>query len=528
MFLNSILKNDTTKTYDLQDRIKHLLTLLPGIGDPLPPSWVDIRENLLLLKITDHFITFDRFREVCADYDITDPSVIRTLSGYFSRIGAITHYIDDPLLQERIYLDSNWLVNTVYEVLDNKEIKKKKGRLQEEDITAIWHIKELNFEVNKLTQLMHKFGLMYHIPQSKSYVVPEHLPTDKPYQEWDYEQSSDILRFIYEFDKYMPQGLMSRLIVSLHEYIHDHKRVWHRGLNIKLKETNAEIIESYGSANAFEIRIAGSNKIELLAIIREHFSEILKPFRNLKYKQLVPCICEECVINTIPQFHDYKTLLKLREKGKLSQCPGSGELVDVNNLLRITGYIKENGEKAHFDEQIDHTALKTIELFLASSSELKPDREQVEIWINRENKTLIKKGVFLKLNLREDFLNAMSQTRSQDEYNKIIAKCDVIIFLFSTKVGKYTEEEFEIANKHFRETGKPKYIYTYFKEVQVNASDKSIVTDLMRIKRFKKKLENLGHFYTLYKSQEDLTKQLKNQLDKIIEEISLANNDYSE
>ena len=37
---------------------------------------------------------------------------------------------------------------------------------------------------------------------------------------------------------------------------------------------------------------------------------------------------------------------------------------------------------------------KTI--FLASSEELKDDRKEFEIFINRENKEFIKKGIFLK------------------------------------------------------------------------------------------------------------------------------------
>ncbi|MEM9276584.1 MAG: hypothetical protein AAGA80_27125, partial [Cyanobacteria bacterium P01_F01_bin.143] len=86
---------------------------------------------------------------------------------------------------------------------------------------------------------------------------------------------------------------------------------------------------------------------------------------------------------------------------------------------------------------------RIIKIFLASSSELKGDREQFEILIGRENKEYIRKGIFLELVIWEDFLDAMSATRLQDEYNKTIAECDVFVSLFWTKVGQYTEEEFE-------------------------------------------------------------------------------------
>ena len=50
----------------------------------------------------------------------------------------------------------------------------------------------------------------------------------------------------------------------------------------------------------------------------------------------------------------------------------------------------------------------------------------------------------------EDFLDALSGTCLQDEYNKSIRECDVFVMLLSTKVGKYTEEEFEAAFGQFK------------------------------------------------------------------------------
>ena len=59
-------------------------------------------------------------------------------------------------------------------------------------------------------------------------------------------------------------------------------------------------------------------------------------------------------------------------------------------------------------------------IFLASSSELKEDRQQFEIFIDRKNKEWVDKGIFLELIIWEDFLDALSKTRLQDEYNQAI------------------------------------------------------------------------------------------------------------
>jgi hypothetical protein len=152
-------------------------------------------------------------------------------------------------------------------------------------------------------------------------------------------------------------------------------------------------------------------------------------------------------------------------------------------------------------------------LFLASSSELKEDREQFEIFINRKNKDWIDKGVFLDLIIWEDFLDAVARARLQDEYNKAIQECDVFVMLFFTKVGKYTEEEFETAFGQFKTTNKP-FIFTYFKDAPISTSD--IGDDVLSLLQFKKKLSALGHFCPVYKNIDELKNKFNQQLDKLV------------
>ena len=72
-------------------------------------------------------------------------------------------------------------------------------------------------------------------------------------------------------------------------------------------------------------------------------------------------------------------------------------------------------------------------IFLASSSELKEDREKFEILINRKNQQWHDRGVFLDLEEWENFLDALSKSRLQDEYNKAIKECDIFVMLFWTR-----------------------------------------------------------------------------------------------
>lgn len=158
--------------------------------------------------------------------------------------------------------------------------------------------------------------------------------------------------------------------------------------------------------------------------------------------------------------------------------------------------------------------MQTQKIFLASSSELKEDRKEFEIFVNRKNKDWVSKGVFLELVLWEDFLDAMSPTRLQDEYNKKIRQCDVFVMLFFTKVGPYTAEEFETAFGQFQATRKP-FIFTYFKDAEISTGSAN-QKDLMSLWAFQEKLDALGHFYTRYQNIDALKLHFGQQLDKLV------------
>ncbi|MBN3519952.1 hypothetical protein JYB62_08045 [Algoriphagus lutimaris] len=165
--------------------------------------------------------------------------------------------------------------------------------------------------------------------------------------------------------------------------------------------------------------------------------------------------------------------------------------------------------------------MKTIRIFIASSSELKEDRDQFRNFISQQNDFLHKKGLYLELVQWENFLDAISDSRLQNEYNEAIRNCDIVLCLFFTKVGKYTAEEFDTAYQVFKEKGKPR-IWTYFKNAQINTG--SITDEINTLLAFKKKIGDLGHFYTEYTNIDNLINQYRFQLDKFLaiyeEEIS--------
>lgn len=109
---------------------------------------------------------------------------------------------------------------------------------------------------------------------------------------------------------------------------------------------------------------------------------------------------------------------------------------------------------------------RPIQIFLASSNELKAEREQFANFIRQRNDLWqAEKGIQFRLRIWEDESTAISPTHSQDEYNRLIPHCDMLVVLAHTKVGIYTGQEFEVGYEHFLRTGKPE-IFPYFKKLQ--------------------------------------------------------------
>lgn len=150
--------------------------------------------------------------------------------------------------------------------------------------------------------------------------------------------------------------------------------------------------------------------------------------------------------------------------------------------------------------------MKKITIFLASSNELLPERENFEIEIYRKSKTWSEKDIILHLDIWEDMSGKMSQTSSQDEYNKRVKSSDLFVILVYTKLGMYTEAEFNNAYEHFKANNKP-FIYTYFKESEEPVND--------TVPKFKEKLSKEGHFHTPFKDSNHLWNLFNKELDRL-------------
>ncbi len=306
------------------------------------------------------------------------------------------------------------------------------------------------------------------------------------------------------------------------------EKAWTTGALFQYEQTQV-LAEVTTRGDEIVLRARGPENKALLSVIASDLDALNASFAGLEGKvgKWVPCICHKCASSTAPELFEQKRLLQRRHDNKRTiECPTSYaevsvlELLDGLKLERLPHWAEDPGDQEPAPPPAPKEAKpavseKTVKIFLASSEELRGDRDAFDLYFRRQNDQLRKQGLYLEIIRWESFLDAMSESRLQDEYDEAVRVCDIFVSLFMTKTGKYTEEEIDVAHQTFQQTGRP-LIYTFFKEAQVSTSA-ARRNDLLSLWNFQEKLGRLGHFYTQYKSTEDLQLKFRDQLVKLRE-----------
>jgi internalin A len=446
---------------------------------------------------------------------VRSDGIFAILSRYLHDLGVFLHFQDDPILARTVILQNEWATEAVFRILDDETVKSRFGRFNKEDCERLWQDSVYAGMHPELLALMQNFELCYELRDSKpqTWLAPHLLPPAKPKALAEWAETEDlVLRYHYDF---LPKGMISRLTVRLHRFVVNPGMAWVTGVLFE-RDSTAALVEILANGSEIELRARGTERKTLLSVIAADLDALNDSFQGLREKvdKRIPCNCEVCCAASVPEFFEQKELLWRKEHNKLIvECRRSFKDVDVLELLDGIKMDKLPG----WENEVPRAPfLRAIRIFLASSAELREDRDEFELYFRQLNDQLRKDGVYLRIVRWENFLDTMSETRLQDEYNKAIRECDIFVCLFFTKTGKFTEEEFDVAHAHFKEHHKP-LLFTFFKKAAVDV-DSLPLKDLKSLRAFQAKLKQLGHFYTSYNNIEDLKLQFRGQLDKIMEQ----------
>lgn len=137
--------------------------------------------------------------------------------------------------------------------------------------------------------------------------------------------------------------------------------------------------------------------------------------------------------------------------------------------------------------------MKYIKIFIASSIvDFESERQKICNFINSLNPAHVSRGVYFEPVICENITNAINAERKQTEYNQEICDCQYFYVIVGQEAGPGTVEEFDVALKHFKETGAPK-IYTYFLKLPEGKQPSESVIDFL--KRLDKEI---GHYFSTF------------------------------
>ncbi|MDY6930641.1 MAG: COR domain-containing protein, partial [Halobacteriota archaeon] len=497
-------KKPDQRLNDLIDKLKYEISHLQHIGDPIPANWKKIRDDIAEAEKTDKVITLQDYRKICRRHNLLDYKDQDMVCEFFHDLGVFLHFRDNDVLNHIIFLDKDWILDGAYKIIDDPKLAEKKGRFTREDIENIFSDENVHY-TSEIIAMMKKFYLVYE--KDNFIIAPQMLPYDAPDYKWD---SKENIQFNFVYNIFMPAGIMWQFIVEMKDEIKD-DLVWRYGAVLDFGDTQAEVME-VSEKNLVQIRVRGKRREDIRAVIIRKIEEINRQFKKLETQKLVPCVCSDCKGSEMPHSFEYDTLINAkaaRQQIRHLQCLNSFHNVEIGELLSGIEFLEK--EKSISEKE---ARIKKIRIFLASSAELEKDRREFRIFISEQNNLLIENNIFLELEIWEDFVDAMSQTRLQDEYNNAVRNSDIFVMLFFTKVGRFTFEEFETAFGQFKEEGRP-LIYTYFKHAPFNTGDLK-EQDTESLFAFQKRLKELGHYQTVYRNIDDLKHQFDEQLKKVL------------
>jgi len=415
----------------LKEKVYELLkdkNCLPELGITVPKVYADIRKRIEEERRKGKdYISHQEYVAICAEFDRGD--VADKFSGYYHRIGVFLHFKDDIKLKDTIFLNYNWVIDAMYNVLDNQKIINNDGYFDQEDLKEIWSDVKYKNKQAELLYLMNnnRFDLCFEVDEkTKTYLAPQLLPEERVDCVSFFKDKSLFFEYRYTF---MPKGILSRFIVKLNRYIHK-TFYWKYGVLLSYENTFA-IVREYYSLRKITIQIEGTNEKEFLGIIRGAIKEINDDFPGLEVSEWIPCNCDSCRISSPPYYFEYRNLReRIGYKKRTIECgkPPFNE-VSINELL--------NNIKG---SNIEKSLNRIVGNFEGLHSEVRQSKETIVAYIDERFRLY----TWMNSKLNEESIKILKNISGQLEVMhpsvEVLEKVDSIEVLLEKSMKLYLAE----------------------------------------------------------------------------------------
>ena len=289
-------------------------------------SWFNVKTKME--NMTDYFISYKSYTEICEKEGITEKSSQDTLVAFLNDLGVILHF-KDLALDDTHVLEPEWVTEAVYKIINSDILTKTKGVLElslMDKILKKKSKKNYSYPVDKykyIIELMKKFELCYEIDRERV-LIPDLLEVEECHFDFDYVSS---LKFIFEYD-FLPKSVMPRFIVRMHKDIKNGLQ-WRTGVVLKddIFHSTA-VIKADERDRKIYIYVSGEQKRYYFAVIRHTFRDINLSFEKLEVSERVP------VPDNLKVTVSYNHLIQLKSMNQREYVPeGAKKAYNIDELL---------------------------------------------------------------------------------------------------------------------------------------------------------------------------------------------------
>ncbi len=270
---------------DLKQAVARETARLEGVHSAFPGNWFRIKNRLS--GMTEPFLTFDRYRDLCEEFDVPDGTDQERLADVLNALGIALNFRKNEFLGDTHVLNPRWVTGGVYAILYSKQVREAKGELKLADLGGILDRGEYPRGMHEfLMRLMRQFELCFAFANSpERFLIPELLEENEPDAVTEFKPE-DCLNFEYHYSV-LPEGLLPRFIVRTHEMSEGEPR-WRTGAILNNDGCRALVKADVQGKKVF-IRVSGekSERRRMLYLIRSQFNMIHKAV-NLNAEEMVP------------------------------------------------------------------------------------------------------------------------------------------------------------------------------------------------------------------------------------------------
>ncbi len=293
---------------------------------------------------------YEALKKVCTRNGLFAGEVDEFLE-HLHKLGRVLFFSEEPKLQGQIVLRPAWAKDAIYRIIDSKVIKKRQGTLHYSDLPGIWGKDSREYERDSyqyLLNLMEHHSLAYQVHHTiagdsdAKYIIPTFLSTKRvEYVEDKLSNPRTVSTIEYHYPGFFDASIIAKLIVNMNSSIVRHggrELCWRTGVWLQSRDGDAvSLVECFEAQKRIEVRVAGNDRRELLAVIREEFAGIhsLDGRRSIKVSEKIRCICDECQGGPKSGLFEYKYVKDAFYEGKkVLNCPiAARNHIDIMELL---------------------------------------------------------------------------------------------------------------------------------------------------------------------------------------------------